>query len=98
MKQALLPLTSFRFFGAMAVLICNRPHVGPHDWLPYERHTSAVAAFFFLLSGFILAYTSHNRFVSGRPGATRDFLVARFARLLPAYLLAFVLALWTCEE
>src|SRR5215468_5655263 len=96
--QALFPLTSFRFFGALAVVVCHRPHLGPEDWLPYERHTSAVATFFFLLSGFILAYTSHDRLVSRRPGASREFLLARFSRLVPAYVLAFVLALWTCTE
>jgi peptidoglycan/LPS O-acetylase OafA/YrhL len=94
MKRALLPLTSFRFFAAVAVVMCHRPH--PDGWMPYERFGGAGVTFFFLLSGFILAYTYHDRFVTRRPHAAREFLTARAARILPAYLLAFVLALWTC--
>ena len=58
MKQALLPLTSFRFFAAAVVVMCHRPHP-TEDWLWYERHGPAGVTFFFLLSGFILAYTLH---------------------------------------
>ena len=94
MKQALSPLTSFRFFAALAVVTCHRPRLAPDDWLPYERFGSAGVPFFFLLSGFILAYTYHDRFVSRRPGTGRDFLLARFARIFPAYLLAFIITLW----
>jgi peptidoglycan/LPS O-acetylase OafA/YrhL len=96
MKPVLLPLTSFRFFAAAAVVMCHRPHT-PNDLLPYEWHGHAGVAFFFLLSGFILTYTYHDRFVTRQPRATRDFLVARLARIFPAYLLAFLLTLWLCD-
>lgn len=94
----LRPLSSFRFFAAVAVVVCHRPHPPGDAWLPYERNTGAVVTFFFLLSGFILAYTAHDRFVSRKPGAARAFLTARLARLLPAYFVAFALAVWTCAE
>ncbi len=98
MKPALLPLTSFRFFAAVAVVTCHRPRTGPSDWLPYERHGAAGVTFFFLLSGFILAYTYHDRFLARRPGVVREFLVARLARILPAYLLAFAFAVWLLPQ
>jgi peptidoglycan/LPS O-acetylase OafA/YrhL len=47
--------------------------------------------FFFILSGFILAYNYLG--AEGRPRITRrDFWVARFARIYPVYLLAFLAA------
>jgi peptidoglycan/LPS O-acetylase OafA/YrhL len=54
---------------------------------------------FFLLSGFVLSYTYLNRQGDMR-GSRRGFWAARFARIYPAYLLAFLLAaptnlLWT---
>jgi peptidoglycan/LPS O-acetylase OafA/YrhL len=98
MRPTLYPLTALRFFAAVAVVMCHRVRTGPDDWLPYERHGAAGVTFFFLLSGFILAYTYHDRLLGRRPGAVRDFYVARAARILPAYLLAFALAVWTCAE
>ena len=98
MKQALLSLTSLRFFAALAVIGCHRPRVAPDDWLPYERFGSAGVPFFFLLSGFILAYTYHDRFLARRPGTGREFLLARFARIFPAYLLAFLISLWVAPQ
>src|SRR5687767_3124164 len=94
MKRMLLPLTSLRFFAvAVVVVLYHRPRSGPHDWLLYEWHGPGIVAFFFLLSGFILTYTYHDRFVTRRPRATRDFLVARLVRVVPAYALAFVVVL-----
>jgi peptidoglycan/LPS O-acetylase OafA/YrhL len=94
MKRILLPLTSLRFFAvALVVVLYHRPRSGPHDWLPYEWHGPGIVAFFFLLSGFILTYTYHDRFVTRRPRAIRNFLVARLVRVLPAYVLAFVIVI-----
>jgi peptidoglycan/LPS O-acetylase OafA/YrhL len=94
MKPALTPLTSLRFFAAAAVVTCHRPRSSPDAWLPYERFGLIGVPFFFLLSGFILAYTYHDRLLARRPGALREFLVARVARIYPAYLLAFLFSLW----
>lgn len=98
MQPILQPLTALRFFAAAAVVMCHRLRTDPNEWLPYERFGGAGVSFFFLLSGFILAYTYHARLLARRPGAVRDFLTARAARVLPAYVLAFALALWTCAE
>ena len=58
--------------------------LGADSWLPYERHGNAGVTFFFLLSGFILTYTYHDRFVTRQPRVTRDFLNApdRYLRRL----------------
>lgn len=38
---------------------------------------------FFVISGFVMVYSSRNRF--GAPGASRDFLGRRIARIVPLY-------------
>jgi peptidoglycan/LPS O-acetylase OafA/YrhL len=105
----LAPLTSLRFFAALLVVFAHFGVLGIPPALsaiPLLRHatqrigdTGYVGVnFFFLLSGFILAYTYllHD----GRlRGSRRAFYVARFARIYPAYLLGFLLfaialALW----
>ncbi len=48
-------------------------------------------SFFFFLSGFILVYTHGVEFVSGK-GDVKRFLVARFARVYPLYLLVTIIA------
>lgn len=99
MQPTLLPLTALRFFAAAAVVLFHRPRAESFDaWLPYERHGAAGVTFFFLLSGFVLAYTYHDRLLARRPGSVRDFYTARLARILPAYLLAFVVSLWASTE
>jgi peptidoglycan/LPS O-acetylase OafA/YrhL len=105
----LAPLTSLRFFAALLVVFAHfgvlgiPPALGS---LPFLRQatqrigdTGYVGVnFFFLLSGFILAYT--YLLPNGRlRGSGRAFYVARFARIYPAYLLGFAMfavaiALW----
>ncbi len=50
--------------------------------------------FFFVLSGFVLAWNYHGEFSAGQVGAVayRHFALRRFARLYPLYLLALMLA------
>jgi peptidoglycan/LPS O-acetylase OafA/YrhL len=92
------PLTSLRFFAAIIVVLYHTYAVFlPGKPLPaFADDTIAVGfigvSFFFILSGFILAYN-----YMGPPGETarlegpdqrRSFFVARFARVYPLYLLA----------
>jgi peptidoglycan/LPS O-acetylase OafA/YrhL len=47
---------------------------------------------FFVLSGFILAHVYGEAAAPGRPFPAKQFLIARFARVYPAYLAALVFA------
>lgn len=90
------PLTSLRFFAAMVVVVF---HYEPdkfaalpgffQSWL--ETGYEAVT-FFYVLSGFILAYVYAGVDFSRR-GSVRAFLFARIGRLAPAYYLALLIAL-----
>lgn len=68
--------------------------LGPHtplDVLILQGHLAV--DFFFLLSGFILAYTYVT--ADGKVhGGARPFWVARVARIYPVYLLGLALAFW----
>ncbi len=94
-RPNLSPLTGLRFLAALAVVAYHlpRPHVAA--WaLPLRSLLSCgfvAVSLFFLLSGFILAYTYLTPAGALR-GSPRNFWVSRFARIYPAYLLAFLLA------
>ncbi len=93
---AIPPLTSLRFFAAMLVVVF---HYEPEkfaalpgffqSWL--ETGYEAVT-FFFVLSGFILAFVYADTDFSRR-GSLRSFLFARIGRLAPAYYVALLIAL-----
>jgi peptidoglycan/LPS O-acetylase OafA/YrhL len=86
------PLTGLRFAAALGILLFHygaplvaaapewveRVRVGGHVWV----------GLFYVLSGFVLA-RAHPAPMG--PEERRTFYVARFARLYPAYLLAFLL-------
>jgi peptidoglycan/LPS O-acetylase OafA/YrhL len=86
-------LTFTRYVAALIVVFF---HFGggvgadPGSWLGVLRQGPAMVAYFFVLSGFILAT------VYGAPAdaaARRKFWIARFARIYPVYLLALVITL-----
>ena len=95
----LLPLTSLRFFAAMSVVFY-------HTYAPFlpSRPLPAFAdavislgflgvSFFFVLSGFILAYNylpARGESAAMRTDS-RTFFVARFARIYPLYLLGLLI-------
>src|SRR5437899_7468876 len=83
-------LTSLRFIAAaMIVFYHSDPTFGKYD--PFKSFDKDQAvSFFFVLSGFILSYVYPilNSF-----GDIRRFVVARFARIWPAHIFAFVLVL-----
>lgn len=89
-------LTSLRFFAAIAVVIY---HYGtkvkgieqvPKPLRNLIIHGPSALCFFFVLSGFVLAVSYRDRIINESKGR-RAFWLARFARLYPAYLLAFLL-------
>ena len=101
-KKPLPVLTSFRFIAAMLVIIHHYP--GKDELLSanlklfsgvFQAGYQAVT-FFFVLSGFVLAYVySGPREYGGPIVRKREFLRARIARILPAYYLAILLSLPT---
>lgn len=93
-RRAPLPgLTALRFFAASYVLLFHVFQIPPEQTAPpsfFQRLAfggSTAVSCFFILSGFILAYTHPQ---VPRPGI---FYKARFARIYPLYLLGFLLAL-----
>ena len=96
-RPALHALTGVRFFAAFYVVLFHTlPFLKSHFRLnlgveQFLSNGNLAVAFFYLLSGFILAYT-----YAGKIRNLRDYgryLRARFARIYPVYLLALLLAL-----
>jgi peptidoglycan/LPS O-acetylase OafA/YrhL len=86
-------LTALRFFAALYVLIFHRRVKGGGEVDVLHRiiaHGYVAVPLFFVLSGFVLAYkyvATDGRVRTSAPA----FYAARFARIYPVYLLAFVL-------
>ena len=87
-------LTSLRFFAALLVLVfhySSQHFVGvPKTGIASIGDTGVT--FFFMLSGFILAYNYRDTDF-GAGGAINRYLVSRLARIYPAYIFALLLAL-----
>lgn len=87
------PLTSIRLFAALLVVVY---HFGLSAW-PFDagalhrvvQCAASAVAFFFFLSGFILAHVYHGARWS-ETGVWRRYVVARVARIYPIYLLALL--------
>jgi peptidoglycan/LPS O-acetylase OafA/YrhL len=94
-KNHFKPLTSLRFFAAMHVLAFHN-HLDrlmdfPGGIRSIIRTGYVSVSLFFVLSGFILAYTYHG----DREDASldrRSFWVARLARIYPVYFVGLLLA------
>ncbi|NCC93190.1 MAG: acyltransferase [Opitutae bacterium] len=95
-RHHVAPLTSIRIFAAVLVVVY---HYGRGVW-PFAdgalHRISASAgssvAFFFFLSGYILAY-AYQGYAWRQAGSLRNYYVARLARIYPLYLLALVAAI-----
>jgi peptidoglycan/LPS O-acetylase OafA/YrhL len=86
-------LTGLRFFAAIYVVIF---HFAPQAWDAgafghFIGNGRASVELFFVLSGFILTYV-HDQGGSAPTIERREFWFARFARIYPVYLLAFVVS------
>jgi hypothetical protein len=96
-KPIIPSLTGLRFYAA-ALVVWNHT-VGFFRTIPDHplRGTAISGAvgmtLFFVLSGFVIHYNYGDQLSSLRPKAVWDFLVARFARLYPLYLLALLMNL-----
>jgi peptidoglycan/LPS O-acetylase OafA/YrhL len=87
-KPPLPALTGLRTLLAVNIMFFHftPPHMGP--FYPLIDNSYVFVGFFFLLSGYILAYNYSDR---PTPLVKRDFWRARFARLYPIYLLSLLL-------
>jgi Acyltransferase family len=94
-QKQLRPLTSIRFLFALLVVVFHGQETleqgGFENWPFFAQavisHGYVGVSFFFVLSGFILAYTYRRKLTKA------EFWGARFARIYPAYLLAFIIIL-----
>ena len=86
-RKQIYPLTTLRFFAALAVVLF---HTGTTPgWHSRLYHYGGVPVlFFFILSGYVLAVA----YLEGdRPVEKKRFWIARFARIYPIYLVTLVL-------
>ncbi len=89
-------LTGWRFIAAFGVVLCHFseflfPNQSP-IFLSLWKGMANFVGFFFILSGFILAYNYQAKMVAGTT-TVRSFLVARFARIYPALIFSLLVAL-----
>ena len=86
------PLTGLRFVAAFYVFLFHIHIRWPLTHQPFVRNILDEGAIgmslFFVLSGFVLAY----RYADGRT-PLRDYLINRFARIYPVYVVAAVVTL-----
>jgi peptidoglycan/LPS O-acetylase OafA/YrhL len=92
-------LTGARFFAAIAVLLFHFMALitGPKALeLPASFGRIGVC-FFFVLSGFVLAYNYRDRFIAGGISKNyRQFFWARFVRVIPSHVLLLLLITPLC--
>jgi peptidoglycan/LPS O-acetylase OafA/YrhL len=93
-QRNILPLTGLRFFAALFVCLAHIftrffKETPDNSWWIDEvaRLSAAGMTLFFVLSGFVIHYNYSNSIARNPTKGLYDFMVARFARLMPLYLL-----------
>jgi peptidoglycan/LPS O-acetylase OafA/YrhL len=91
-RPQLLGLTGLRFCAAMLVVVYHFGLPGNLPLLPQRLIAigNTAVSLFFILSGFVMAYTYADT-DGGRYRGAVAFWIARFARIYPAYLLSLLL-------
>jgi peptidoglycan/LPS O-acetylase OafA/YrhL len=91
------PLTSLRFFFAAFVFLSHLSFLNNSDF--YKSTYNEVfsegflgVSFFFILSGFILAYTYQEKILN-KTVSLKTFYIARFARIYPIHFLLLLVAI-----
>ncbi|WP_394997640.1 acyltransferase family protein [uncultured Helicobacter sp.] len=88
----LTPLDSFRGIAALSVVLLHLHIYRSFTEVEFFRHGHLGVPFFFVLSGFIIAYVYHNDTFK-----FKDFLAARAFRILPLYwLVLFLFVAFEC--
>lgn len=90
------PLTSLRFFFAFFVFLSHLPFLKNSDSSFIFEHIFSEGflgvSFFFILSGFILAYNYRDK-IANKKISLRTFYIARFARIYPLHLATLLLSI-----
>ena len=91
-------LDLMRFVAALAVLLGHMDQDGlSMSWLPLSRFSHEAVIIFFVLSGFIIYYSTTSRTTSWQ-----QYMVARLSRVysvaLPSVVLCGLLALWLTQQ
>jgi peptidoglycan/LPS O-acetylase OafA/YrhL len=91
-------LTGMRFVAAFLVVLAHTDHyfaAMQPAWLDYAWRVGANLGMstFFVLSGFVIHYNYGSAIVAKGAPAISSFLVARFARLYPLYLLVLLITI-----
>jgi peptidoglycan/LPS O-acetylase OafA/YrhL len=97
-KSRLDLLTGARFLAAVGILLFHLSAIGH---LPPWIHAICSwgrcgVCFFFILSGFVLAYNYHDRFATVTIRGYRNFIWARFVRIGPTHVLTLLLITPIC--
>lgn len=97
-SKLIAPLTSLRFFAAMAVVLFHSGSswIATHSAAPIAivnllKNGYLGVTFFFVLSGFVLQHVYRGALSSRNDKL--HYLKARFARIYPLYILAFLMIL-----
>lgn len=91
-------LDLLRFVAAFSVLLGHMDQDGlALDWMPLARYSHDAVIIFFVLSGFIIYFST-----TSRASTWQQYAVARLSRIysvaLPALLLSVLLALWLAQQ
>lgn len=88
------PLTSLRFIFALMVFAAHCYVIDPYFSHFLYKEGFVGVSFFFVLSGFIIAYNYERKFQQDKV-SRREFWIARFARIYPLHIVTFFLLLLT---
>lgn len=90
---AIPALTGLRFFAALMVFFSHYPIPGSSGKAAMIQNSGyAGVTFFFVLSGFIIAYNYLDKFESDVRSSTVPYLIARFSRVYPLYIFCILYA------
>lgn len=97
-RPHLRALTSLRWFAALAVVLHHLDYLNRNSafetlYIRWFAEGFAGVSLFFILSGFVLAYNYSSQFSTLDRKVIASFLAARFSRIWPLHVLAFLLTL-----
>lgn len=95
-KSELLPLTGLRAVAAYTVFASHLLNVywsNVRTYLIVDTFSYFGMTLFFCLSGFVITYNYADKFIAGYKNAAKHFMLARFARLYPLYLLFLIISI-----